>query len=79
MRFWGKSSARRAFFNYFDGDEQKAVALDEVIKNCQGITGFREDEIKKRRLKGVIYQALQDDEATEAVYRLVAEQVEEYL
>lgn len=35
-------------------------------------------KIKKRRLKGVIYQALQDDEATEAVYRLVAEQVEEY-
>lgn len=75
----GKSSARRAFFDYFAGDEQKAVALDEAIKNCQGIAGFREDEIKKRRLKRVIYQILRDYEATENIYRLVAEQTEEYL
>ena len=72
------SAARRAFFDYFDGDDEKAIAVDEAIKNCQGITGFCEDEIKMRRLKRALYQTLQDVEATEAVYKLVAEQAAEY-
>ena len=73
-----KSSARRAFFDLLGGDEETAIRVDEAVRGCSGVAGFRDDEIKQNRIKEAIYAVLGDDGLTEAAYKIVAEQTGEY-
>ena len=73
-----KSSARRAFFDLLGGDEETAIRVDEAVRGCSGVAGFRDDEIKQNRIKEAIYDVLGDDGLTEAAYKIVAEQTGEY-
>lgn len=71
-----KSKALMAIYDNIGEDEALAIRLHKGVLESV-LSGFRNDEIKKRRIKDKLFKILKDDAKTEQLYMIVEKQ-EEY-
>ena len=77
------SEARRAFYDYFDSDEELAVNIDSAIRSAMR-PDWKKNFQKQRKIKQSIYESLlssgyDEDEATiktDAVFDIAGRQLE---
>lgn len=69
------SAAKRALYDLFNGDTEKAIKVHEEIMYKKQ-DNFRGNRIKERRLKKVINNIVKDENLTDKIFELVKEQSE---
>jgi len=69
------SCALRAFYDNFGEDEDLAIALDQAVRDSKQ-DGFREYDVKQRRIKKALFEILKDETKVESVFDIVVEQKE---
>ncbi len=68
-----KTSAQLALYNNLEKDEEKALAIDELIKRVK-FDGFRGDETMERMMKSELYKLLKSKEEVEFIFEIIKAQ-----
>ncbi len=69
------SAARRAIYDYFNGNEELTLKLDNIIRDNTE-PDYKDNVIKKRRVLRNIHSLLNDEKTTEEIFEIVKVQPE---
>ena len=69
------SAARRAIYDYFNGNEELTLKLDNIIRDNTE-PDYKDNVIKKRRVLKNIHSLLNDEKTTEEIFEIVKVQPE---
>ena len=69
------SAARRAIYDYFNGNEKLTLKLDNIIRDNTE-PDYKDNVIKKRRVLRNIHSLLNDEKTTEEIFEIVKVQPE---